>query len=362
MKKWIKYLSLSMAALLFVAALTSGIAFNAKAFGDYNDYDYSYDYDSGSDWDSSSSDWGSSWDDDDDDYSYSSSSYSDSGVSAGSSVGAIGGGLSCCSCPTLILIIVIVVIIIIVVNKRKKNNPTPPTGGNGGEAPKPEQRAATPLPKGATGRHQAKVAKSMPNRTNEIASIIVENDELFTEPDFITYAKDVYLDIQDAWCKRDLTPVQPVLHSNLFQRTVKQIEKKIQDGVVPHLDRITVDEAYMTAYRKDAQYEYVTVYLSSRMIDYQVQESTGQILFGDKDTRWEIHYLMTFMRSLNVKTPEAGAAAKAFNCPNCGGTMPTSNFGVCPFCGSTVKSGEYGWVLSDFNAVKDSTPDAGIQL
>ncbi len=201
----------------------------------------------------------------------------------------------------------------------------------------------------------------MPNRSNEISAIVKAEDEFFTEPDFITYAKDVYMDIQNAWCKRDLSSVQAVLHSNLYDRTQKQLDKKIADGIVPHLDRITVEEAYLTFYKKDAEYEYVTVYLSSKMIDYQTQESTGNILYGDMTTRWELHYLMTFMRSNNVKTPEAGSAKRAFNCPNCGGVMDSINFGTCPYCGSIVKSGEYGWVLSDFNAVRDNTTDQGIQ-
>ena len=51
-------------------------------------------------------------------------------------------------------------------------------------------------------------------------------------------------------------------------------------------------------------------------------------------------------------------------CKMCGGQVELPDgvtTGECPYCGSIVKSGEYGWVLSDFNAVKDNTPDQGIQ-
>lgn len=202
-----------------------------------------------------------------------------------------------------------------------------------------------------------------PNRSSDIARIIATKDVLFTEPDFITYAKQVYMDIQYAWCKRDLAEVKAVLHSNLYERTQAQLEMKIRDKAVPHLERLTVEEAYMTAYRRDKEYEYVTVFLSSKMIEYQTDEETGSIIYGDRTTRWEIHYLMTFMRSTKVQTPEKGSASRAFNCPNCGGTMSgATTFGVCPYCGSSVKSGEYGWVLSDFGRADNDAPDEGIQI
>lgn len=346
MKKHFKTIVLMLLTVFVLACFTGALMTRAKAFGDYNDYDYG----SSSDW-GGSSDWGSSSDWGDSDYS--SSGGSGSGFLIGILVDLFFKHPCCCS----ILAVIGIIIFVIVKAINKKNGPK-----GGGNIPQNRPNNYREIPNNnQPQRRQAKVAKSMPNRSNEIANIIEAHDPLFTEPDFITYAKDVYMDIQDAWCKRDLTDVQAVLHSNLYDRTKKQLDKKIADKVQPHLDRITVNEAYMTFYRKDSQFEYATVYLSSSMIDYQTNEVTGEILFGDKTTRWEMHYLMTFMRSLNIKTPEAGAAKKAFNCPNCGGVMDRMHFGECPFCGSIVKSGEYGWVLSDFNAVKDSTPDQGIE-
>ena len=343
MKERIKKILLMLLTVFILALFTGTMFTTAKAFGDYNDYDYGSSDWGGSDW--GGSDWGSS------------SDWGDSG-SGDSSLFIFVAEILIklffshpCIC-TVLAIIGIIVFVIVKATKKK----------GGGSAPKIQGTNNMHINQNpAPQRRQAKIPKSMPNRSVEIANIIKAHDELFTEPDFITYAKDVYMDIQDAWCKRDLTSVQAVLHSNLYDRTKKQLDKKIKDGIVPHLDRITVNEAYMTFYRKDADYEYATVYLSSQMIDYQVKESTGEILYGDTSTRWELHYLMTFMRSLSVKTPEAGAAKRAFNCPNCGGIMDAMHFGECPYCGSIVKSGEYGWVLSDFNAVKDNTPDQGIQ-
>ena len=109
-----------------------------------------------------------------------------------------------------------------------------------------------------------------PNRTEQIEGIIKQGDPNFSASDFITFTKQVYIDIENAWCKRDLTPVRPVMHENLYNTTNKQVQAKIDQGIVYHYESIAIDTAYLTSYERDSQFEYVTAYLTSRMIDYQV--------------------------------------------------------------------------------------------
>ena len=160
------------------------------------------------------------------------------------------------------------------------------------------------------------------------------------------------MDIQSAWEKRDLTPVRAVLHQNLYQQTEKQIQKKIEDGIVNHLERISVNKSYLMSYHKDEKYEYLDVYLAASMIDYQVKEATGEILYGDKTTRWKMQYKMTFMRSVGSLTRDAKDKEKGLVCPNCGAPLTGTSFGKCEYCGSIVTTGAYDWVLSAFTAIK----------
>lgn len=316
--------------LAFLTALAAAavFCFSAGAF-DANDYGYS-------DWDSGGSDWGSSWDDDNDySYSYSGSSgFSDGGGGSGSGFGI---GL-------IVLVVLIVFVVLTNAVKRSKGTDTPPvqTGGvrpaNGGQ-----------------GRNV-----HLPDRTAQIEQIIKKDDPNFTADDFTAFTKGVYIDIQTAWCKRDLTPVRPVLHTNLYNTTCKQVQSKIDQGVIYHYESIAINTAYLTSYVRDAQFEYLTVYLNARFIDYQTDEKTGNILRGDKNTRWDFRYKMKFMRTVGVKT---GAAADlGHNCPNCGAPLEISSSGECPYCGSIVTTGLYSWVLSDFTTIRDDTKDDGIRL
>lgn len=200
----------------------------------------------------------------------------------------------------------------------------------------------------------------LPNRTEDIERIIQMNDPDFSASDFITFTKQVYIDIQDAWCKRDLTPVRPVMHENLYNTTQRQVQSKIDQHVVYHYESIAINTSYLTSYLKDTQFEYVTAYLNARMIDYQVDENTGKIIRGDKTTRWDMRYKMKFVRSVGTKTKQETGSANGHNCPNCGAPMEITSSGLCDYCGSVVTTGQYSWVLTDFTTVRNDTQDEGI--
>lgn len=316
------------AALVLVIFLAAGAgSMRAQAgFGDFNDYDSGSDWDSGYDYDSGS----------DYDYDYDSGSDWDSGSSYRGSGEAR---------PVLGIIVGIISLMICLGIMNLTGRAVRKTRGMFTSVSKSPQRRTVP-----------KVI--LPDRTAQISKIIMQKDPLFTAPDFISFAKQIYVDIQDAWAKRDLEPVRCVLHQNLYQQTERQIQKKIADGIVNHLERISVNTTYLTSYRRDKQFEYVTLYMAASMIDYQVKEATGEIILGNKETRWNMQYKMTFQRSADAKTRME--KDKGFVCPNCGAPLQGTSFGKCEYCDSVVTSGAYDWVLSSFGVVKNDTLDEGI--
>ena len=202
----------------------------------------------------------------------------------------------------------------------------------------------------------------LPDRTAEIEYYIKVHDPNFSASDFISFVKRMYIDIQLAWCKRDMTPVRALLHDNLYDATTRQVNEKIEQGVVYHYESMVVNTAYLTSYAKDAQFEYLTVYLNARMIDWQEDEKTGKILRGDKTTRWDLRYKMKFMRTAGVQTKEENGIPTGVNCPNCGAPLDMASSAKCTYCGAVVTTGQYSWVLSDFGTVRNDTVDEGIRI
>ena len=123
--------------------------------------------------------------------------------------------------------IVVVIIIISTIGGNKKKS-----GGGG-----------TTRPSSMNGANVV-----LPNRTEQIEGIIKQKDPNFSASDLITFTKQVYIDIENARCKRDMTPVRPVMHENLYNTTCKQVQAKIEQGVIYHYESIAIDTAYLTSY------------------------------------------------------------------------------------------------------------------
>lgn len=297
----------------------------SAGFGDYNDYD-------SGDWGSSDSyDWGGS---SDYDYDYGSGDYYYSGDDSDDD----GSGF-------LIVVVVIIALIIYGVISSKKK-----AGKNGGVTPA----------RGLVKQHSEEFdARTFPNRDKEIAALLQETDPNFSADDFIAFVKNVYMDIQDAWCKRDLSPVRAILHENLYAQTEKQVEKKKSEGVINALESIAICTSYMTSARRDDEYEYIGVYLVAKMIDYQYKEDTKEVIRGNKTTRWELAYRMRFMRARGSQTADADKT-QAHLCPNCGAALPAGASVVCPYCGSNINTTKTGWVLCEFQTVRKDMKDEGI--
>ena len=303
MKKKFNRIFLILASVLILSAgMIAAAPHTAWGFGDTNDY--------------SGGDGGGDWSGGD--------SYSSDG----------GGGFMVELIAGVVTVLFFVIVFFIITAKNKKNG-------------------------GGSSTVNYSTVQSLPDRTNEIEALIRKTDPDFSAQDFLAFVRDVYMDIQDAWCKRDLEPVRGVLHENLYEQTEKQLAKKIADGIVPHLDNININTAYITAAKKDTEYEYLTVYLVAKMYEYQYEEKTGKVVYGDKTTRWELKYAIKFMRSSGMRTKDS-AVTNARSCPHCGAPLPEGATAVCPYCGSAITQGRHSWVMSEFMTINNDTKDEGI--
>lgn len=321
MKKRLAQIILTIALSFFMAL---AMPMNSLAFGNYNDYDY----DSGSS--SDSSDDYDSWESN----SRDSDSSSFNGSSAPSRETAFMSVLILVSFAVIVISSALAFYFFSKSEKRK-------------DLQKKEKRKAKPL-----------TQVYIPNRTDEIEQIIKESDFDFDAHEFILSAKNMYRSMQKCWCEKDLEPLKNVLHRNLYEQSDRQIQMKINQGITQVLENITVNEAYLTCYKRDYEFEYIRIYINSSMIDYQISDATGEIRYGDKTTKWTMRYDITFMRSVGVKT---ASKEEKMICPNCGTEIDGVYFGICSGCGSMVINENHSWVVYDFKAIKDNFNDTGIE-
>ncbi len=195
----------------------------------------------------------------------------------------------------------------------------------------------------------------VPNFTDAIVAEIRKRDPDFSYEKFIGWVKEVFITLQDAWSNRDFEKCRPFEKEELYAQHIAQIQNYKDRGLINKMDRINVNRSYLFKYTTDAQYEYLTVYIQSRMSDYIIDERTGNVVKGDPNAEYEMKYLYTFIRKIGVLTDPAKSNNSVVACPHCGAPTQITSAGKCEYCGFIVTTGEYDWVLSDIEALHNET-------
>ena len=117
------------------------------------------------------------------------------------------------------------------------------------------------------------------------------------------------------------------------------------------MDRICVRSARLSDFRQAGDKDILTVTLSSKMIDYIIDEDTQKIIKGDKTTDRYSTYKLVFIRKTGIKTKPGTNQVNTTNCPNCGAPTQITSSGKCEYCGSVITTGEYSWALSNLEKI-----------
>lgn len=230
----------------------------------------------------------------------------------------------------LFVVIIIIIIIVFVVAKSKSDMNKVPRSYSSYETP----------------------AEFMPQDfTTQITNFIKQSDTDFSAEKFIAWSKNIFITLQTAWTERDWEKIRTIEKEELFEQHNTQLQEYIRLGRINIIERINVNQAFLHKYVRDENYENLTVCMKVRMIDYIIDEKSGNVLKGSKTDDVFMTYLLTFIRRKGIKTILIDGVISN-SCPHCGAPVDSASAGKCEYCGSIVHSGEFNWVLSDMQAVK----------
>lgn len=117
----------------------------------------------------------------------------------------------------------------------------------------------------------------------------------FDEYDFISYTKELYLELQNAWMDKDWERVRHLETESLFRQHNMQLQEYIDNHTTNHLDRVCVDRAIIKSFKMSDDHDVVKVILSSYMCDYIRNDDTGELIQGDPTEHLYTVYNMEFI-------------------------------------------------------------------
>ena len=191
-----------------------------------------------------------------------------------------------------------------------------------------------------------------PSKSHIYAEKIKEIDPNFSEEKMISFAKDLFVKLQNAWTARDWEPMRPFETESLFEQHKAQVQGYIDTNRINVMDRIAVNYAYLYNFRQEGDRDILEIALKSTMKDYIIDATTKHLLEGSRTQDRTTVYKLTFERKTGVLTPEGTAQIKTTNCPNCGAPTEITSAGKCEYCGSVITTGANTWVLSGLEPLR----------
>lgn len=178
------------------------------------------------------------------------------------------------------------------------------------------------------------------NNYNDVSLEQVESiDKTIDISKLKTHLFEIYEKIQIAWMNFDYDTIRKNTTDELFNMYKAQLDTlklKKQKNI---MEDITFKEAKIYDIKKDQAVITVKVYLVVSFYDYVIKEATNEVVRGDKKTKMQVKYELTFVKSaLNNNQVE--------KCPNCGAPVDINASATCPYCDSTLVKTASNYVLS----------------
>jgi predicted lipid-binding transport protein (Tim44 family) len=247
------------------------------------------------------------------------------GMALGSAAASNVGGGGCCGFISLVIIIIVVFAIIQALKKRGVSVPTSPEEF----AQRAEEFAAL-------------AAQAAPPSFDAVKA----TDPNFSEQLFYGRVNEMFLSVQKAWEARNMEPARRFLSQQQFEVLEGGVGEYVRNGQINKLDSIHIDKINPVSVTREGDSDYVKVILTATVIDYTIDERTGQIVnpdvLGDGKTPKTFDEYWTLVRKVGAVTKSDATIQK---CPNCGGPVTDGNYVKCAYCGTMMNDPALDWVL-----------------
>ncbi len=128
-------------------------------------------------------------------------------------------------------------------------------------------------------------------------NVIREMDCSFTEKRFKDAVLEKFLQIQDAWTDRDLSGARNLLTDEIYEAMQQDAEKLRVQKRINKLDDIAVRSLDITEVWQKGNQTFITVRFNVSMVNYTVDESSGEVVAGRETEHVKLTEYWTFTRS-----------------------------------------------------------------
>jgi predicted lipid-binding transport protein (Tim44 family) len=127
-------------------------------------------------------------------------------------------------------------------------------------------------------------------------SAIKMSDPSFNETSFNDNVMDMFFKIQAAWMNRNLSSVKSLLTDEMRDTFQSDIDSLLSSKKINHLENIAVRSVEITEAWQESEQDYITALIYANILDYTVDEKSGEVVNGSKTEPTKFEEYWTFTR------------------------------------------------------------------
>lgn len=180
-------------------------------------------------------------------------------------------------------------------------------------------------------------------------------DPNFDARTFTSWVKEVYIQLQAAWTKKDWNLVRSLESASLYSQHSTQLEDHIRAKTTNVLEKVYVENVRIKDFYENPDgNDTLVVILSSTLRDYVIEDQSKRVIEGNPQEDLFTVYQMNFIRKHGSQT-ELNINDKAISdhCPNCGAPLKISAISKCDYCDADLTRSPNQWVLDTYDVVDE---------
>ncbi len=126
-------------------------------------------------------------------------------------------------------------------------------------------------------------------------------DPSFNEKNFKDVVEDIFFKIQGGWTRRDLNGVRHLLTQEMLGILGRDLEELIAKKQMNKLENIAVREVEIVEAGQERGEDYISVRIYANLLDYVVDEKSGQVISGSSSDPVKFIEYWTFTRNVGEK-------------------------------------------------------------
>jgi predicted lipid-binding transport protein (Tim44 family) len=121
-------------------------------------------------------------------------------------------------------------------------------------------------------------------------------DRSFDSNQFLKTAQDIFFKVQGAWNKQDMPALRSLCGSELMQTWEQELNDLRARGQQNKMENIALRESEITEAWTENGQDYITVRLHANLLDYTVDQKSGNVVNGNNSNPVEFEEYWTFTR------------------------------------------------------------------